>query len=296
MNIVQAKQIQLEDFLEKLGYRPTRADNKSLWYYSPFRQESTPSFNVNVNKNVWYDHGIGKGGNIIDLTMELYHSEDLHHLLKQIENLSPAIPPQRYQVHSYNTKAESTFNNIEVLPLTNPKLLSYLTSRGINYKIATEYCKEIHYEYNNNRFYAVAFENIYGGYEIRNPYFKGCISPKAISVIKSSGEESCDTCCIFEGFVDFLSYLTLKLQVTDYTIGNRCTDYVILNSVSQVGKALPVLEQYQHIHCYLDNDVAGITATETIVGCYHSRNVVNVSLKYRQFNDLNDLLMRKRKQ
>lgn len=71
MNIVQAKQIQLEDFLAKLGYQPTKKDKNSLWYYSPFRKESTPSFNVNIHKRVWYDHGLGKGGNIIDLAMEL---------------------------------------------------------------------------------------------------------------------------------------------------------------------------------------------------------------------------------
>ncbi len=82
MNIVQAKQIQLEDFLAKLGYQPTKKDKNSLWYYSPFRKESTPSFNVNIHKRVWYDHGLGKGGNIIDLAMELYQSDDIHYMLK----------------------------------------------------------------------------------------------------------------------------------------------------------------------------------------------------------------------
>ena len=69
-------------------------------------------------------------------------------------------PSQRYQVESYRTDSQPTFNCVEVFPLTTPQLLSYLTSRGIDYKIAMEQCKEIHYRYNMNQYYAVAFENI----------------------------------------------------------------------------------------------------------------------------------------
>jgi hypothetical protein len=63
---------------------------------------------------------------------------------------------------------------VEVFPLTTPQLLSIIPhiSRGIDYKIAMEQCKEIHYRYNMNQYYAVAFENIQGGYEIRNPLFQ----------------------------------------------------------------------------------------------------------------------------
>ncbi|EOA58536.1 hypothetical protein HMPREF1214_02108 [Bacteroides sp. HPS0048] len=295
MNIVQAKQIQLEDFLGKLGFQPAKTDNNSFWYYSPFRKESTPSFNVNVYKRVWFDHGLGKGGNIIDLAMALYQSDDIHYLLKQIEKLAPAMPSQRYQVESYRTDYQPTFSCVEVLPLTTPQLLSYLSSRGIDYKVAMEQCKEIHYRYNMSQYYAVAFENIHGGYEIRNPYFKGCISPKSISVIMANDTTLCDSCCVFEGFVDFLSYLTLKKQITDFTMNEKETDYIVLNSVSQINKALPELEKYKQINCYLDNDQAGIAATDLIVGSFADRQVNNISLRYEHYNDLNDFLMRKRK-
>lgn len=146
-----------------------------------------------------------------------------------------------------------------------------------------------------NQYYAVAFENIHGGYEIRNPYFKGCISPKAISMITANDENSCDTCCVFEGFIDYLSYLTLKNQITDFTISDKETDYIILNSVSQLNKALPELEKYKQINCYLDNDQSGIAATDLIADSFADWQVNNVSLRYNDYNDLNDFLMRKRK-
>lgn len=296
MNIVQAKQIQLEDFLRKLGFEPVKSDSKSLWYYSPFRTESTPSFNVHVYKNVWFDHGTGKGGNIIDLAMELYHSEDIHYLLKEIENHAPALPSQRYQAESYRNDTQPTFNCVEVMPLSNMQLLSYMTSRRVDYKVAMEYCKEIHYVCNMRQYYAVAFPNIHGGYEIRNPFFKGCIAPKAISIIRQCEEKQSEYCCVFEGFIDFLSYMTLKKQITDFTVEDRETDYIILNSVSLISKALPVLEKYSHIYCYLDNDKSGQATTDIIIGSFKDRDVCNVSLRYSHYTDLNDLLMGHRKE
>jgi DNA primase len=44
----------------------------NYWYYSPFRNETQPSFKVNERLNVWYDHGMGEGGTILDLSAKLY--------------------------------------------------------------------------------------------------------------------------------------------------------------------------------------------------------------------------------
>jgi hypothetical protein len=38
-------------------------------------------------------------------------------------------------------------------------------------------------------YFAIGFPNRSGGYEIRNAYFKGCISPKDISVISKGNED-----------------------------------------------------------------------------------------------------------
>ncbi|KAB6146699.1 hypothetical protein GA398_14970 [Bacteroides xylanisolvens] len=45
-----------------------------------------------------------------------------------------------------------------------------------NLSIFLDGCKEIHYTCNKKRYFAIAFSNIVGGYEICNPYFKGCIA------------------------------------------------------------------------------------------------------------------------
>ncbi len=71
MDIQTAKQIRIADFLYSLGYSPVKQQGINLWYKSPLREETEPSFKINTERNQWYDFAIGKGGNIIALAQEL---------------------------------------------------------------------------------------------------------------------------------------------------------------------------------------------------------------------------------
>ena len=51
MTIQDAKQIQLADYLQSLGYTPVKQQGKSLWYKSPLRNETDASFKVNTELN-----------------------------------------------------------------------------------------------------------------------------------------------------------------------------------------------------------------------------------------------------
>ena len=75
MNTNEAKRIRIEEYLHSLGYNPVRRQGGNLWYKSPFRDEQEPSFKVNMERNLWYDFGAGRGGNIIALARELYASD-----------------------------------------------------------------------------------------------------------------------------------------------------------------------------------------------------------------------------
>lgn len=295
MNIYQAKQIQLEDFLRKLGYEPTKAGERCLWYLSPFREEKTPSFNVHVYKNVWYDHGIGRGGNIIDLAKELYHTGDLSTLLHKIELLAPPIPAQKYSVQRKGYVKPESFQRVTFGKLSHPLLIEYLISRRIDYRLAAVICKEVHYYHNNIPYYAIAFPNIRGGYEVRNVLFKGCIAPKDISIFLVDDNKVYYTVCVFEGFIDYLSYLTLCFQHQSVVEISGTTDIIVLNSVSLIGKALPLLSKYDVINCYLDNDKSGKTTFETIKGAFADKEVNDRSGDYSDYKDLNCFLMNRLK-
>lgn len=56
MTIQEAKQISIADYLQSLGYSPVKQQGESLWYKSPFRQETEASFKVNINRNLWFDY------------------------------------------------------------------------------------------------------------------------------------------------------------------------------------------------------------------------------------------------
>lgn len=55
MDIQTAKQIRIADFLYSLGHSPVKQQGINLWYKSPLREETEPSFKVNIERNQWYD-------------------------------------------------------------------------------------------------------------------------------------------------------------------------------------------------------------------------------------------------
>lgn len=129
-------------------------------------------------------------------------------------------------------------------------LARLLAGKGDKSGTGEKECKEARFTHNGKRYFAIAFPNMSGGYEIRNRYFKGCIAPKEISHIRQSGEPK-GTCFIFEGFMDYLSFLTLRLEsCPQYPEFDR-QDYMVLNSVANVSKALYPLGSYERIHCFL---------------------------------------------
>ena len=96
--------------------------------------------------------------------------------------------PSRVFLFSQAVCHRADFQQLDIVQLSSPALLSYLQERGINTALAKKECREAHFTNNGKRYFAIAFPNISGGYEIRNRYFKGCIAPKEISHIRQSGE------------------------------------------------------------------------------------------------------------
>ena len=290
MNTNEAKQIRIEEYLHSLGYDPVRRQGGSLWYMSPFRDEQEPSFKVNTERNLWYDFGAGRGGNIIALAQELYASDSLPYLLERIAEQAPGVRPVSFSFGGQPVSKPS-FRQLEAVPLSSPALLSYLRQRGINTGLAKRECREVRYLTDGKPYFAVGFPNRSGGYEIRNKFFKGCIAPKDITHIRQ--EQTRETCCLFEGFMDYLSFLTLRLERCPDRPDLDGQDYIVLNSTSNLSKAIRPLGDYGRIHCFLDNDKAGMEAVQELREEYGLR-VRDASYIYGGYNDLNDFLCGKR--
>ena len=269
----------LADFLARLGHEPVRRSGNELWYLAPYRGERTSSFRVNVAKQLWYDFGLGKGGDIFTLAGEFLQSDDF---MKQAKFIAEAanMTVAGWEKPVYLSKpTESVFEDVEVAPLLRSLLTEYLEERGIPYAIASRHCCRLNYGVRGKRYFAVGFPNMAGGYEVRSRYFKGCIPPKSVSLVKAN-DIPADECLVFEGFMDFLSAATLGLATSDS---------LVLNSVANVGKAVKHLDGYGRIDCYLDRDEAGRRAMEALRTRYGGK-VTDRSGIYQGCKDLNEYL------
>jgi putative mobilizable transposon, excision protein len=283
MNIDQIKKIKLQEFLATIDCKPVKQYGVNLMYLSPLRTEKHASFKVNTEHNLWYDFGIGRGGNIIDLAELLYHSSDVSYLIHQIERNAPSCVSVSLPTAKPNTP-QNSFENLLVLSISHPALIKYLGERCIDIEIARTVCKELHFDTRGKHYFSIGFPNIAGGYEIRNPFFKGGITPKDISLFHN--EESKQSCFVFEGFIDFLSFMMLRRKEND---GLKRQDYLVLNSVSNVKKALEPLSHYENVQCFLDNDEAGRNAYLQL-SKELGKPVTDASTLYNGYKDLNEYL------
>ena len=273
------RRIPLVDFLARLGHEPVRRSGNELWYRAPYRNERTPSFRVNVAKQLWYDFGLGKGGDIFTLAGEFLQSDDFMVQAKFIAE-TIRVPFAMAEKPQFLPKpSEPVFEGVEAVPLLRSPLTEYLAERGIPYAIASRYCCRLNYGVCGKRYFAVGFPNMSGGYEVRSRYFKGCVPPKDVSLVKT-GNTTSDVCSVFEGFMDFLSAVTLGLDTGD------C---LVLNSVANMDKAMKHLDGYGRIDCFLDCDEAGRRALEALKGHYGGR-ICDRSALYDGCKDLNEYL------
>lgn len=300
----ELKQIPITRLLSYFGYEPMRKykGNTQWMYRSPLREDTKPSFSVSIRKNLWNDLGTGEGGNIIDLAIKLNGNCTFHRAATWLEeNFGEFMKEEENEVVRHQTflnpkrPEASEFRDVEVIPLQHHALLSYLLKRRIPLEIGMKYCREVHYEVYFKEYFGLCFLNIVGGMEIRNPYFKGCYGEKAPSVIPIEKGRHTESCCVFEGFMDMLSYYAFQKDDPCSAIVQRepC-DCIVLNSTALVAKTIPFIDVYTHACCYLDNDEAGRAAFAKLSDAMPGK-CTSFSFLYEEYNDLNDYLLGKMK-
>ena len=278
------KRYPIVEYLERKGIRPVRRTPSYTMYRSPLREETHPSFKVDTQKNLWIDYAEGKGGSIIDLCMRLEGctlSEAIRHLGQNAPDKGTYCFRNNFTQNNFQPTiaANRARRLIEISDTLPPYLQEYLRKeRCIDLEKAAPFLKSINYEVRGQRYQAIGFANLSGGYELRdNHSFKGTIAPKDITPIFTDRAEPV---CIFEGFMDFLSFLSMKEEII-----NRC---LVMNSVSNVARTAHYLNDHNltHIRAFLDNDDAGRRTVQEFVRA--GFKVEDMSVYYRNFKDLNE--------
>lgn len=279
MQLHDIKQVSIVDYLAQAGHKPKLSKGVNYWYCSPLRTELTPSFKVNAERNQWYDFATGDHGDIIDLVCALQHcttAEAIRRIaaLKGVR-LAPSFSfggttPVRSQAPSMEL--------IGVQAVKHPKLLLYLSERGLQPSDVSPFLSEVYYRVSEKCFFALGFPNDAGGWELRNPYFKGCFAPKAITTIKGNDSHKLQ---LFEGFMDFLSWRELHPEGQ--------ADSIVLNSLTLLPKLIPTLHPYPIIESLLDNDEAGDRATKQLFDA--GLPVKDMRACYAPYKDINEYLI-----
>ena len=282
------KRYSIVEYLERKGIRPVRKTSTYVMYRSPLREETHPSFKVDTEKNLWIDYAEGRGGSIIDLCIRLEGCTLSEAICRLGQNAlehtaycscsskreTSISPNQRKDITASGTRRLTSIS--DTLP---PHLQEYLKKeRCIDLEKATPFLKCISYEVRERRYEAIGFANSSGGYELRdNHLFKGTIAPKDITPIF---EDKAQPVCLFEGFMDFLSFLSMKEEVT-----NQC---LVMNSVSNVARSIHYLNKRNitSVRAFLDNDYTGQRAVREFVNA--GFKVEDMAVYYRDFKDLNE--------
>ena len=283
-DLSRIKRYPIVEYLKRKGVKPVRSTAAYALYCSPLREETHPSFKVDTEKNLWIDYGEGRGGSIIDLCMRMEGctlSEAIRRLGQNASDngtysfLNGFAPNNTQPVMAANGARRL----IEISDTLPPHLQDYLTKeRCIDLEKAMPFLKCISYEVRGRHYQAIGFANLSGGYELRDDKtFKGTIAPKDITPIFEDMEQPV---CLFEGFMDFLSFLSMKEEIT-----NHC---LVMNSVSNVARTIRYLNDRHltHIRTFLDNDEAGWRAVQDFIKAgFH---VENMNIHYQDFKDLNE--------
>lgn len=280
MDAKDINQFPIRKYLESLNIYSIKDKNYYGMYHSPFRKDGNASMKVDYNKNLWIDFGSNEGGTLIDLVMRMENCSN-GRAMQLLEQYISGIPSFSFQgdddFGKKEAEPESAIRITGVAPLSSQPLIDYLCERRINIDIAKFHCKEIDYSVNGKPYFAIGFRNDAGGYELRSKYFKGCTS-KAITshTFKQS------SCQLFEGFMGYLSFLTMK------NWQRSPIDAIVLNSLANLPKVENILTGYKSVALFLDNDEAGKRAVQNLRSV--CKEVLDMSTHYGKHKDLNDYL------
>ena len=289
-DLSRIKRYPIVEYLERKGVKPVRRTPSYALYHSPLREETQPSFKVDTEKNLWIDYAEGRGGSIIDLCMRMEGctlSEAICRLGQKASlDAAYGLSKEKSDIDTSPVtpwQPSGARKLIEVSDTLPSHLEAYLADkRCIDLNRARPFLKCICYEVRGRRYQSIGFANQSGGHELRdNGTFKGTIAPKDITPIFTDKIiNQMQPTCVFEGFMDFLSFLSMKEEVT-----SAC---LVLNSVSNTAKAIRYMnaQGISSIRTFLDNDDAGRRAVQDFIKAgFH---VEDMNIHYKDFKDLND--------
>ena len=320
MNTAQAKQLSLPEIMARLGYQPVQERKRGyqLWYLSPFRHETEPSFVTSYlgGKWIWNDFG-DIGGTVIDFIMRHENLTSVKEVLSFLNDMfkghhfhKPAVPnagvkredpmeqPNLFSFKQQGREAapraplERELQFLDAHAISNPIIYQYLEQeRCIPKELADHYLLEVKYRNikSHKEYFAFGMRNESDGFEIRaasSQYsFKSALKVRDITLIRGQSRER-RSVNIFEGMTDFLSLMVM------YNCYQLSGDSIVMHSLSSMKRTRDIIQRegYNTLYTFLDNNEAGQRGTEKFREAFPNK-VQSQSDLFAPYTDLNDALV-----
>jgi len=290
-NRISAKNIKervsIVELLTRLGYQPARKTGGQHYYHSMLRDDDLgkPSLAVNDKKGEWYDHGPRYGGNIIEFGLRYWKGLSFPEVLEKIVETCglPLENSDYYRDSPKTAKAKApNYGILEIKELGHSAaIMNYLESRGVG-RVAEGRLKEVYYYIENDQkkrhnFFAAGWQNETGSWVVRPLSYPVSLGPNAISFLPGS----MDRLSVFEGFFDYLSWLTENPFSNDSVL--------VLNSVSNAQAGITKGMGFGNVTLYFDHDTAGRKATlDFMTAIPVATDGAHI---YEGYNDYNDKIV-----
>jgi len=280
--------------------------HRSYMYFSPFRDEATPSMRVTIDRTsgqwCWADFGgspppgmKADGGGCLDLVRRLSGASSDREALDILASINGTPVPTMPEAPRKPAKERPSGIVVEHFgeAFDRAFLVRYAErERGIPRPLLERYCRQVTYHPRSapsRRFTVIGFPNNGGGFALRgttpnSKYTTLCdittLGPDG--TMSPSLEAPTRRCYVFEGFMDFLSWLAWRGEE------KPGADVCVLNSVSNLHMASEWLLAHRVIRCFLDNDAAGRDAYDRICEICSGRDIKDGSTAYSGYKDLNE--------
>ncbi len=292
-NWISAKEVKervsIVDLLSKMGYIHEYKTGGEYYYHSMLRPknnpDNTPSLSVKDATGEWFDHGQDFGGNVVEFGIKYWPHLSFPEVLEKIvETCGMPLNSSAYRhtPRKSNQAKEKNYGILEIKELGhNAAIMNYLESRGVA-RVAEGRLKEVYYyvedkNQKKHNVFAAGWQNETGSWVVRPLSYPVSLGPNAISFLPGS----MDRLSVFEGFFDYLSWLTENPFSNDSVL--------VLNSVSNAQDGIAKAMGFGNVTLYFDHDTAGRKATLDFMTAIPA--TTDGAHIYEGYNDYNDKIV-----
>jgi|GEM_PF-2461845 hypothetical protein len=291
-NLDYARSVDLPAILDAMGLQRDgmRCNGNEMFYFSPFREETSASLHLTYTDHqwFWYDFGEGKGGDAIEMYC-LLHRCTFQEAVAALAGPVMPITPVAIQQHRRN-KAEAHVKTLKqiawarhtynALPSSDHETAAYFAVRNLPYYPEIG-CKVFNHFKEHRRYLAIPLPNPAKcrGLELREIctldtelYGEKCrkaYGPKTPWLFKRGSKM-----LITESFLDALA--------GDVILGGQELTLVSINGAGNAHSVGPVLDYVkpEFVFMALDRDEPGRKAQAVIHGILEGRRIPHESLKF----------------